>query len=401
MSNESEIMVTSNPGALMPVMDIAQAKAAYTAMVDFVKSIMRENTDFGVVPGTKKPTLLKPGAEKLCRFFGLSARFDLTKEMEEWFADEPFFSYRYKCSLYSLATGALVGEGEGSCNSHEKKYRYRNAARACPECGKEAIFKSKKEYGGGWYCNTKAGGCGAKFPDSHFSGDAPQQINPDMADLPNTLQKMAQKRAFIAATLIAVNASEFFTQDVEDLHYGAVDGEYTVTDDAPKATQAAHKPLSATETAQGGQPQADSASAPHRPFEANVVKGKIASTIKKYSLAAEKPASKKQIEYVASLLSKAFQASATKEQDRHLVQKWLTGVESATQFNGAQAKALIDWLADETGDLGEDGYQEAWRCLNVALEENGQMRMEIPDNFEEADTDHNRDDTSIGDDPNS
>jgi hypothetical protein len=40
--------------------------------------------------------------------------------------------------------------------------------------------------------------------------------NPDAADLVNTIQKMAQKRALIAATLIAVSASEFFTQDVED-----------------------------------------------------------------------------------------------------------------------------------------------------------------------------------------
>jgi hypothetical protein len=40
--------------------------------------------------------------------------------------------------------------------------------------------------------------------------------NPDVADLVNTIQKMAQKRALVAATLIATSASEFFTQDVED-----------------------------------------------------------------------------------------------------------------------------------------------------------------------------------------
>ena len=41
--------------------------------------------------------------------------------------------------------------------------------------------------------------------------------NPDIADLVNTIQKMAQKRALVAATLIATSASEFFTQDVEDI----------------------------------------------------------------------------------------------------------------------------------------------------------------------------------------
>ena len=40
--------------------------------------------------------------------------------------------------------------------------------------------------------------------------------NPDVADVVNTIQKMAQKRALVAATLIARSASEFFTQDVED-----------------------------------------------------------------------------------------------------------------------------------------------------------------------------------------
>jgi hypothetical protein len=32
----------------------------------------------------------------------------------------------------------------------------------------------------------------------------------------NTIQKMAQKRALVAATLLAVNASEFFTQDGDE-----------------------------------------------------------------------------------------------------------------------------------------------------------------------------------------
>ena len=41
-------------------------------------------------------------------------------------------------------------------------------------------------------------------------------LNQEVADLINTIQKMAQKRALVAATLIATSASEFFTQDVED-----------------------------------------------------------------------------------------------------------------------------------------------------------------------------------------
>ena len=41
--------------------------------------------------------------------------------------------------------------------------------------------------------------------------------NPDIFDQVNTIQKMAHKRALVAAVLIATNASEFFTQDVENM----------------------------------------------------------------------------------------------------------------------------------------------------------------------------------------
>lgn len=40
--------------------------------------------------------------------------------------------------------------------------------------------------------------------------------NSDVFDVINTIDKMAQKRALVAAVLVATNASEFFTQDMED-----------------------------------------------------------------------------------------------------------------------------------------------------------------------------------------
>jgi hypothetical protein len=46
--------------------------------------------------------------------------------------------------------------------------------------------------------------------------------NPDIADQVNTIMQMAQKRALVAATRIAVNASEFFTQDLEDFANGEI-----------------------------------------------------------------------------------------------------------------------------------------------------------------------------------
>jgi hypothetical protein len=244
MSNELTVVENTS---FMPVMDIKQAVARRGAIVGFVQQIMVDGTDFGKIPGTDKPTLLKPGAEKLTTFFGMSPVF-VSERIVENFGDdgsEPLFFYRYRCELYRQ--GNLMGTGIGSCNSREAKYRYRNTERVCPDCGKPAITKSKfpprnaPNATPGWYCYAKKGGCGNEF--AHNDPRITEQItgkvpNPDVADLVNTIDKMAQKRALIAATLIAVNASEFFTQDVEDMP-GFVDGEVA----APKQAAPAPKPV--------------------------------------------------------------------------------------------------------------------------------------------------------------
>lgn len=221
----------------MPVMNIEVALARREQLVKFTKSIMNEGTDYGKIPGTDKPTLLKPGAEKLVVFFGLAPVFTPTLTVQDWtgaeHGGEPLFYYRYKCELYR--NGSLMATGEGSCSSRESKYRYRKADRVCPNCGQPAIIKGKAEYGGGWVCFKNRGGCNAKFKDNdpaiteQPTGRVP---NPDVADLDNTILKMAQKRALIAAVLIGVNASEFFTQDLEDF----VDSDYRVVD-APDLTE--------------------------------------------------------------------------------------------------------------------------------------------------------------------
>jgi hypothetical protein len=208
--------------ALMPVLSVEQAVARYEAVVGFVKSLMREGVDFGTIPGTDKPSLKKAGAEKLTTFFGLSKRFLLVEKIEDWsgadHGGEAFFYYSYRCALYK--GDLLIAESDGSCNSFESKYRWRKAERVCPSCGASAIIKGKAEYGGGWVCFKKKDGCGAKFDDGYQEIES-QQVgripNPDICDLVNTIQKMAQKRAFVGAALIGVNASEFFTQDLEDL----------------------------------------------------------------------------------------------------------------------------------------------------------------------------------------
>src|SRR5438128_1851248 len=41
-----------------------------------IQNALREGVDYGVIPGTKENTLLKPGAEKLCIAFGAHPAFE-------------------------------------------------------------------------------------------------------------------------------------------------------------------------------------------------------------------------------------------------------------------------------------------------------------------------------------
>src|SRR5262245_43471992 len=219
MNNTALQLRSADAPAMMPAMSIQDAVDRHQMVVQFVGAMLKTDIDFGQIPGTNKPTLLKPGAEKLLTFFGLTKRFTVLEKVEDWMGADhggSFFYYMYRCALYK--GDQLIAESDGSCNSHESKYRWRKAERECPTCGKAAIIKGRDEYGGGWVCFKKKDGCGAKFRDGDAAIEG-QQVgrvaNPDIADLVNTIQKMAQKRALIAATLLAVNASEFFTQDLE------------------------------------------------------------------------------------------------------------------------------------------------------------------------------------------
>ena len=220
-------------------LSIENAVERYNMLIEFTRRVMKEDTDFGKIPGAgTKPTLLKPGAEKLNNLFSHYPTFTLLDKILDF--DTGRFYFQYQCDLFRVEDGRKVGSGNGSCNSLEVKYRYRLAERKCPECGKSTIVKGRQEYGGGWVCFAKKGGCGAKFMDGDAEIEA-QQVgrieNTEPFDLVNTLDKMAQKRAFIAATLIACNASEFFTQDIEDMQ-GVIPGEYREVTESPSLPEA-------------------------------------------------------------------------------------------------------------------------------------------------------------------
>ena len=185
-----------------------------------VRSTMIVDLDYGIIPGTQKPTLLKPGAEKIAKLLGLSDQYEILDRAEDW--TQPLFRYLIKCRLVHLSTNAVISEGLGECNSMEGKYRWRDSKRKCPECGAEAIIKGKEQYGGGWICFGKIGGCGGKWPDGDPEIED-QKIgrveNEDIYSQVNTILKMAKKRALVDAALSAGRLSDIFTQDMEDISH--------------------------------------------------------------------------------------------------------------------------------------------------------------------------------------
>jgi hypothetical protein len=145
---------------------LEEANRRVLMLKEFVREHMVEGEDYGVIPGaSNKPTLFKPGAEKLNAIFGLAPVVEITNRVEDW--DAGFAAYEIKVTLLNKRSGQVEAEGIGSCNSRERRYK-----------------------------------------------------NQDAANVANTLLKMAKKRALVDATLSATRASGMFTQDLEDIEIG-------------------------------------------------------------------------------------------------------------------------------------------------------------------------------------
>lgn len=206
------------PDMAMSPEEAHERLARFTA---YVRTQMIPGEDFGAIPGTgSKPTLLKPGAEKLCNLFGFTPEAEiLPATIERWDSDPPLFVYHVRTILRDMRTGQVVASGLGAANSMESKWRYRKGQRLCPKCGRDTIIQGKQEYGGGWLCFAKKGGCGAKFQTSDpaiLNQKVGRVLNEDIADQQNTILKIAEKRSLVNATLKATRASGLFTQDMEE-----------------------------------------------------------------------------------------------------------------------------------------------------------------------------------------
>ena len=169
---------------------------------------LKRDVDFGVIPRTKKPSLYKSGAEKICMSYGLFQRYDIETAIERAEGDSPLFYYLVKCSLVKLVDGKeyVFCTGYGSANTSEKRNGFNSAY-----------------------------------------------------DAANGTLKMAQKRALTGAAIAISGLSDMFTQDIEneDFMKEAVDSATAKPEDAitPKQRQrifavASNKGMSTEQTKQ-------------------------------------------------------------------------------------------------------------------------------------------------------
>jgi hypothetical protein len=196
----SSLGITDTPNAPQEMnAKLIEMKQQTNLIQKFFKEVMVQNQDYGVIQGTEKPTLLKPGAEKLCELYGYAPTIKSIEEVRD--VQAGFYSARVTIALIHRYTNTLIAEGVGEANSMEGRYRWRWIPEWKVPNGVDASvlhFEERKGKNGKNYKLFRV-------------------ENEDVWTLWNTVLKMAKKRAMIDATLSATRSSGIFTQDVEDL----------------------------------------------------------------------------------------------------------------------------------------------------------------------------------------
>lgn len=155
---------------------IAKAKGTnylVTSPITGSQATLIRDTDFGVIPKTKKPSLYKAGAEKVANAYGLLQHYTIETKIER-FDDDPLCFYVVRCDLVRVAND-----------------------------GKEYVFTSG------------LGSANTKERRNGFNG---------VFDAANSTLKIACKRSLVAAAINIGGLSGLFSQDIEDMDF--VEGGY-------------------------------------------------------------------------------------------------------------------------------------------------------------------------------
>lgn len=172
-------IASQNNQIMLPAVSVAEVIKAKEKCDELIRACLKHGKDYGIIPGTEKPSLFKPGSEQILAWYNCYTTFvinsedhDLDRVNTYQFKNKQgkfeqgkstgLHAYRVLCYIHSRINGLVVGSGVGSCTTAEKKYISR----------------------------------------------------PNDSD--NTVLKMAKKRAQIDAVLSTFGLSERFTQDMED-----------------------------------------------------------------------------------------------------------------------------------------------------------------------------------------
>jgi len=181
---------------------VAVVQAQRSAIVQLMQHAMKEGQDYGTIPGTGKPTLFKPGSEKLMSLFHLAG-----EPIVEDLSTPDMMRFRVMVRITEVGSGRYLGSGLGEASSAEEKYQWR--ASVCDEEFDETPKDRRRK----------------KWRKSNNGAYAVKQVRTNMEDAANTVLKMAKKRAQIDAVLTVTAASEVFAQDLEDEVAIDIDGQ--------------------------------------------------------------------------------------------------------------------------------------------------------------------------------
>jgi hypothetical protein len=163
-------------------LDPATLQAEAKAIREIQKSVLVVEVDYGIIPGTKKPSLYKPGAEVLLKWAQMGYRVTVVETDRDPAGMK--YGVTYRCTVHRLdAPDVVIAEADGYCGYDE--------------VGRDAHTIT--------------------YQDSGRTKEVPKEPW-------NTIVAMAVKRAMVAATRAATGTSGIFTQDVEDPAYRARNG---------------------------------------------------------------------------------------------------------------------------------------------------------------------------------
>ena len=217
------------------VMTVNDVVSQVNLIQQVMKEVMKDGTHYMLIPGCKRKSLLKPGAEKLSFTFRLRPIIDNISDVKVEKLEGDHINVTVYCHIMNT-DGVELATGVGSASTKESKYRYRGGEKigtGKPVPTQYWNLKNAKKFseaseliGGDEY---EAGKINKVWQICKMGAKVE---NPDIADTWNTVLKMAAKRAYVSGILASTAASDIFTQDIDDAD--DVENMNIKSDDRPK-----------------------------------------------------------------------------------------------------------------------------------------------------------------------